>query len=131
MIAHHQNPGNTLVITNDNDIKRFVKKKGGKLLDCESFYNEIVKTLGWAKKRLPKEYKSKYEGVSNNSDKEYWLDAFKDECGATKLKPDAPSKELMQDELLSKYFGPSKMKLITGYSSSMKTRKIMKRLKMK
>ena len=106
MIAHNQNPGNTLVITNDNDIRKFVQKKGGKVLDSESFYNEIVKTLGWNKKRLPKEYKSKYEGASN-TEKEYWLDVFKEENTDTKLKTNTPSKELRQGELLSKYLGPS------------------------
>ncbi|MGR3318770.1 MAG: NYN domain-containing protein [Candidatus Anammoxibacter sp.] len=110
MIAHNQNPANTLVITNDNDIRKFVQKKGGKVLDSESFYNEIVKTLGWNKKTMPKEYKSKYEGASN-TENEYWLDVFKEEpkdkTTYTELKTDTPSKELRQGELLSKYIGPS------------------------
>ncbi|MGR3219827.1 MAG: NYN domain-containing protein [Candidatus Anammoxibacter sp.] len=110
MIMHCENPGNALVITNDNDIRKFVQKNRSKVLDCKSFYSEIAKTLGWNKKGLPSEYRSKYEGASN-TENEYWLNIFegniKDKSTETEHKTDTPSKELRQGELLSKYTGPS------------------------
>lgn len=111
IIAHSQNPKDTLVVTNDNDIRNYVKKKGGNVLDSAPFYNEVAKTLGWQKRTLPKEYKSKFEGPSK-TETEYWLDVFKEEKSkhGTANKPfkaDQSSKKSTHNEPLSKYLGPS------------------------
>ncbi len=88
MIAHCQNPNDTCVVTNDNDIKRYVSKKGSSLMDPRGLYNDIVTTLGWKKTILPKEHDSKYDGPSK-SEANYWLKVFKEE-GAK----DAPIEEV-------------------------------------
>lgn len=121
IITHAQNPKDTLVVTNDNDIRKYVQKKGGNVLDSAAFFKQVIKDIGWHKKRLPKEYKDKYEGASK-TETEYWLDVFKEEKGTDEginipfkipsktdtLSKKMPSKKMPHGEPLDKYLGPSK-----------------------
>lgn len=113
IINHCENPKDTCVITKDNDIRRYVQKKGSIVIDPNTFYKEITKVLGLHKKAFSKELKSKYEGPSK-AEAEKWqgifeyegIDAEKD-LGMPTKKGCKPG-DSVSGELHSKYHGPSK-----------------------
>lgn len=111
IISLSQNPKDTLVVTNDNDIRKFVLKKGSNVIDSVNFYMQIRKSLDSQKKSLPKEYRSKLKGPSKKETK-YWLDVFKNEKNKDwkadeEVKIDKSFKKSATDEPFSKFFGPS------------------------
>ena len=111
IISLSQNPKDTLVVTNDNDIRKFVLKKGSNVIDSVNFYTQITKNLDSHKKPLPKEYRSKLNGPSETESK-YWLDVFKNEKNSDlkedeEIKIKKPIEKPVNGEPFSKFFGPS------------------------
>lgn len=128
IVARCQNPHDTFVVTNDNDIRTYVRKKGGNLIDSVSFYAEVTKSAGLNKRQLPREYKSKLNGPTARETR-YWLDVFKDmkcegdprtdEAGGGRVKKDDDTTDestsvadrqfrgAVSDEPIDKYLGSS------------------------
>ena len=118
IIAHTQNPKDTIVVTNDNDIIKYVQKKGSTVLGSVSFYKQVVSELvEYRKTGLTEVDKSKVEGAPG-ADTEYWLEKFKEDKKDIIVEPDfdvkfekdmdESSDELNNpDEPLSKFSGPS------------------------
>ena len=115
IITHTQNPKDAIVVTNDNDIIKYVQKKGSTVLGSVSFYKQVVNELEYRKTELTEADKSKVVG-SSGTDTAYWLEKFKEEKKDiivepdfdVKLEMDKPSDELNNaEEPLSKFSGPS------------------------
>ena len=115
IIAHTQNPKDTIVVTNDNDIIKYVQKKGSTVSGSVSFYKLMINELECRKIELTEDDKCKVQGASG-ADTEYWLEKFKEKEKDIVTEPhldvkcemDKPSDELEEhDEPLSKFLGPS------------------------
>jgi len=122
MIADCKHPRDTCVVTNDNDIKMYVKRKGSSLLSPEELYEEIINSLGMDSKTIPKEPMCKFHGPSE-SETRYWLKIFKEGDQAekdidmdmekyideveveVKVKPDIISDDSIDGEPYSKFLG--------------------------
>ncbi len=117
MIDHCNHPRDTCVVTNDNDIKMFVKKQGSSLMSPEVFYKEIKKTLGFNRKKPSNEPTYKIDGPSK-SESLYWVNFFKNESEESvnreaelvedvDKEPDLSFDDESRGEPFSKFLGPS------------------------
>lgn len=115
MIDNCKHPRDTCVVTNDNDIKMHVKRKGSRLLSPENFYRDILKAIRNNEVLSTNEPISKIKGPTKE-ESQYWLNIFKNEVEDKSVIPQeevlpkepviVPNKSSLE-EPMSKYLGPS------------------------
>lgn len=112
-----QNPNDICIVTYDNEIKRYVKKRGCQIVDPKAFYKEVLDCLNKNKKHESDEPEKKLTGPSEQ-DVKYWTNIFNN-LPAQKVEPESNTKNnnipgkkrkkkhSLQKELYQKYHAPS------------------------